>query len=125
MLDKPEWVNQQGLTAQREYLFQTATGRLAGKFVNVEGVGEVKITRPGIRKILSQPLSDHELFSLKNTLALVTDSLLINSEILTTKVSKNIEWHTLKIKGLKKLYIKVRMDKGSGIKTIYTITDNL
>ncbi len=123
-IDKPENIN--GINALRNELRELAYKRVEGKIIKVEGIGEVHITRRGIRKCLTQNTAS-EFYNFKNNLVPLSISILENLH--NIHLEDNLNDQSLKvwkanIKGLKyfKVVIKQEVHDGKIINALYSIT---
>lgn len=125
--DIPTQVLQQSLSALRKQIKHEATGRLKGKTIYVKNAGDIEITATGIAEILSQPISDTQLYHLKNALVYQADTLLANATVVISNEpdakGRNFTYDYLEVKGLENFRLVVRKDLFSGLKTLYSMVN--
>ena len=113
-------------TALRTSMRELANKRVVGKIIAVNDIGDVHITKSGIRKCLTQS-TPPEFYDKKNLLIPFANSLLENAYDIKLSANKYNPllkvWHT-KVKGLAyfRLVIKEEVHDGTIINVLYSIT---
>ena len=117
----PEGVQDNAMRAMRKELYNTARERLRGKEVVVPGFGTVSFSSDGLKEIYNQP---HGEYMFKNQLAVISDKLLANAQLIQSSPDTKGQphtWHYLKVEGLNSfLVVKEFAD---GRKVLYSIVD--
>ena len=115
-----------GTKALRNDMRELAFKKVVGKTVEVEGIGEVHITKAGIRKCLTQNAPE-EFYNKKNQLVPLANKLLENAHSITHEINADnpdLKVFKAKIKGLDhfKLVVKEEQHDGKILKVLYAIT---
>lgn len=122
-VNKPYWVDQQGMSAMRKDSLSVAKERLKNKSIEVDGLGSVTFSTDGLKEAINQP---HKNYTFKNQLVTVSDSLLKNSNLIRTDPDakgQDYKWHYLNT-GMPDFILVVK-ELPDGRKVLYSIIDKL